>query len=165
MMRCWLTSPYNVVMGMAYVYEVPRAEDNFILWENFSTSYYSISLLLNITLTLMIVTRLILHRRNVRKAIGASESSSGLYTAIVTMLIELYALYAIAYLLFLVLWVVSSPVEDIFSSALSSAQVRVVRLPFSLVHCSLGTSPSNRCYTHRSSLHISSSSGSPSGER
>ena len=56
----------------------------------------------------MIVTRLILHRRHLQKVIGAPDSSVGLYTAIVAMIIESYALYAVVYLLYIVPWALSS---------------------------------------------------------
>ena len=74
----------------------------------------------------MIVTRLIMHRRNVRKVMGASGGAIGLYTAVVTMLIESYALYAVAFLLYMVPWAIESWVLSIFSSVLGAVQVRGV---------------------------------------
>ena len=49
--------------------------------------YLSVSVSLNILLTLMIVIRLILHTRNVRTAMGMS-GIGGLYKTIIVMLIE-----------------------------------------------------------------------------
>ena len=96
-----------------------------------NTAYFSISLSLNVLLTLMIITRLILHIRNIRKTIGAPDGSSGLHTAattVVTMLVESYSLYAVSFLLYLVTWAIdpNSPVVDIFSKPLGHVQVRAV---------------------------------------
>ena len=71
----------------------------------------------------MIVTRLILHRRNIRKAIGASGGAGGLYTAVVTMLIESYALYAATFLTYVVPWSSNSYVASSVSTLLASVQV------------------------------------------
>jgi len=68
---------------------------------SFTTPYYSILVSLNILLTLMIVTRLVLHTWNNRAALGASGGIGGLYKALITMLIESCALYAVSSLLVL----------------------------------------------------------------
>ena len=57
---------------------------------------------------------------------GASGGAIGLYTAVVTMLIESYALYAVAFLLYMVPWAIESWVLSIFSSVLGAVQVRGV---------------------------------------
>lgn len=97
----------------------------------------------------MIVTRLILHRRHLQKVIGAPDSSVGLYTAIVAMIIESYALYAVAYLLYIVPWALSSWLMFPFSKIVGQVQVRTI-LHFR--HCFMLSS--NRGYTYRSSLRI-----------
>ena len=63
-------------------------------------TYLSISLSLNVLLTLIIVIRLIVHARNTRAALGMA-GIGGLSKAIVTMLVESCALYAVISLLFL----------------------------------------------------------------
>lgn len=88
--------------------------------------YFSISLSLNLLLTLMIIVRLVLHSRNIRKAIGASSGAHGLYAAVVTMLVESSALYATTFLLYMVPIATSSYVSYIFSAALGDTQVRAV---------------------------------------
>ena len=85
--------------------------------------YQSIALSLGVILTFMIIIRLALHAKNVRSAIGASAGGAGLYTAVVTMLVESYALYVINYLLFIGLATTGSPYQYIASPLLSSAQV------------------------------------------
>ena len=61
-----------------------------------SISFFSISVSLNVTLTLMIVLRIVLHGRSVRTATGSRAGISGLYKTIATMLIESCALFAVS---------------------------------------------------------------------
>ena len=86
--------------------------------------YISISLSLNVLLTLMIVVRLVLHGRNVRAATGSPGGVSGLYKTIATMLIESSALFAVSSLLVIGVMAVDSPVTNTFSPALAETQVR-----------------------------------------
>lgn len=86
--------------------------------------YFSICLALNVLLTLMIIARLVLHSRNIKKAVGASSGPVSLYSTIITMLVESSALYAIGHLLYIVPTVSDSYVASIFSSALGEIQVR-----------------------------------------
>ena len=90
---------------------------------NFGVPYYTISLSLNVLLTLLIVTRLALHHRAVNKALGTSAPSGGLYKALVTMLVESCALYAVSYLLFIGPWASGSAVSNIFFPILAETQV------------------------------------------
>ena len=116
-----LTNSIGTAMGIAYICQQLKVEHSLTV---FGTSYFSICLALNVILTLMIVTRLILHRRNLRKAIGASDGVSGLYTAIVTMIIESYAIYAATFLAYIVSWAVDSVFVAIPSKGIGAIQVR-----------------------------------------
>ena len=89
-----------------------------------SLPYISISLSLNILLTLMIVVRLILYGRNVRAATGSPVGISGLYKTIATMLIESSALFAVSSLLVIGATAVYSPITNTFSPILAVTQVR-----------------------------------------
>ena len=92
-----LTNVADVAMGIAYIYQGWGTRVDTVASIYFTTSYLSISLSLNVILTLVIVTRLVRNVRNVRKATGTSGGSSGLHTAaapVAMMLIESYALYA-----------------------------------------------------------------------
>lgn len=73
----------------------------------------------------MIIVRLALHNRNIRNAIGASPGPVGLYTAVITMLVESSAIYAIASLLLVIPSAAKSYVGYIFI-ALGEIQVRVL---------------------------------------
>jgi hypothetical protein len=98
--------------------------DSFISF--FEIPHLAISLSLNVLLTLMIIARLTLHSRNIRNAIGASSGPGGLYTAIITMLVESSALNAIGYLLFIIPDAVESNLVYIFAPVLGHMQVRPV---------------------------------------
>jgi hypothetical protein len=93
----------------------------------FSIPFISISILLNVLLTLMIVIRLILHSRNVRAAMGAPAGIGGLSKAIAAMLIESSALYAVNSLL--VVGPQSTATMCIFLPILAETQVRASLQP------------------------------------
>ena len=93
------------------------------------TAYFSISLSLNVILTLMIVGRLLRHSRLIRDAMGPLVRPSGLYNALVSILVESCALYAITFILFIGAWSTSNPAQFIFFPILANIQVRA-RLHF-----------------------------------
>jgi hypothetical protein len=113
-------------MGIARAYEESREMIDTSAAVNIATSYNSICLGLNLLLTLMIVTRLVLHRSNIRKALGASEGASGLYKSIATMIIESYALYAVALLVYTVPWAIGNWADGLFSHVVGTTQVGAV---------------------------------------
>lgn len=117
--------------------------------------YFSISLSLNILITLMIAARLIRHSRNIRSAIGRT-SDNGLYNTVVTMLVESCVLYAVGSLLFLGPLGAKSPIQGIFAPSFGNVQVRVrsfLEAQLSLIVVTNG----------RSSLRTSSFYESPTG--
>jgi len=89
---------------------------------NFAVPYLSISISLNVLLTLMIVGRLVLHSRNVRIATGSPDGVGGWYKTTVTMLVESSALYAVSSLL-VVGWA-STGTVNAFIPILCQTQVR-----------------------------------------
>ena len=109
------------------VYESSRPDSNIqdhVAIFDFGVPSYSISLALNVILTLMIVIRLVLHSQKIRRALGAPATTSGLYNALVTMLVESSALYAVSFLLFIGPWGAGNPSSNIFSPILAETQVR-----------------------------------------
>ena len=88
-------------------------------------AYISICVSLNVLITLMIIMRLALHSRNIRNAIGASPGLGGLYTAVITMLVESSALNAVGYLLYIVS---NSPHKFFFTPPLGEIQVGAASL-------------------------------------
>jgi len=115
----------SVAMGILFIYQTSQPDSS--IWTSvaisFGIPYFSISLSLNVILTLLIVTRLVLHNRNIRVAMGVPPGFTGLYKAIVTMLIESSALYAVSSLLFVGPWGAGSHVADIFLPILAETQV------------------------------------------
>ena len=91
---------------------------------DFGLPYFSVSVSLNIILTLMIVVRLVLHSKDIRATLGAPGGISGLYKALITMLIESSALYAVNSLLVIGLWTAGSSVAKTFFPILAEVQVR-----------------------------------------
>lgn len=71
---------------------------------NFGPIYLSISLSLNVILTFMIVTRLFLHNRVIRNAVGPLSSPSGYTKFANTILIESCALSAVTSLMYIGSW-------------------------------------------------------------
>ena len=123
-----LTDITGVVIGILFVYQNSGMWPDTTTFGDFTTLYYSIAVSLNVLLTLMIVIRLIVHIRNIRKATGTS-GFSGLHaaaTTVVMMLIESYAIYAAALLLFIISWSVDSWASNIFNVVSGTAQVRAL---------------------------------------
>lgn len=121
------TNAIDTAMGIAFIFQISQTisiNSNSVTIANFGTPYYSISISLNVLLTLMIVTRLVLYNRNVRNAMGAPVKARGLYNTAVTILIESCALYAVSYILFIGPWAIGSPVSNIFFPILAETQVR-----------------------------------------
>jgi hypothetical protein len=116
----------DTAMGIAFLYENTRPA-SLALSSSFINKYYiSISHALDTLVTVIIVTRLIMHSRNIRKAIGASTGTNGLYKTVVAMLVESYALYAVAFLLFIIPRASNNPVVNIFFPILVLSRVRVI---------------------------------------
>ena len=109
----------NTATGVMHVYWYSERSGNF----RAGLPYFFISLLLNVLLTIMIVIRLFLHTRNVRTVMGGA-GSGGLCKAIVTMLIESCALYAVSSLAFIGAWGAGSYVIIILFAILSEVRVR-----------------------------------------
>ena len=108
----------NIAMGILYIYQ--NGQPGFA-WS--AVPYFSISLSLNIILTLMIVIRLTLHARGVRTAMGG-VGSGGLCKAIVTMFIESCAIYSMSSVLVLAMMGAGSSAMNIFILIIAQTQVR-----------------------------------------
>ena len=110
----------DTATGILFVYQSSGMKWNAVPI-NFGLPYFSISIALNVLLTLMIAIRLTLYNRNVRTAMGGA-GIGGLCKAVVTMLIESSALYAVSSLL--VVGQSSAGVMEIFLPILAKTQVR-----------------------------------------
>ena len=88
----------------------------------YGTSYYIISLSVNIILTILITIRLLLYRRRARMAIQGDHGSE--YISLAAIVIESAALYSVFALIFIVTYAINNPLNQIFLGVASSAQVR-----------------------------------------
>ena len=96
---------------------------------DFSLAHLSITVSLNVFLTLAIVIRLVLHGRNIRAATASRAGISGLYKTIATMLIESSSLYAVTSLLLIAMWATGSNASGVFVPIHGETQVRVLPRP------------------------------------
>ena len=114
-----LTNAIITAVGTVFIYQHVAT----YTIERTALPYYSILLSLNVLLTFMIVIRIILHARNTRNALGIT-GIGGLCKAVVTMLVESCALYAVSLALVIGPWGARNPITNFFSSILPSTQVR-----------------------------------------
>ena len=143
----------NVVTGTLLL--MPSAEGGggctlgIVSLKNISVSHYSISISLNVLLTLMIVARLVLHSRNIRTSMGIA-GIGGLCKVIITMLIESSVIYATSSLL--VIWLLGTGMggSSGFLFILAETQARALPRPQSLDRLSNVTTDS---IGHRPAAH------------
>lgn len=88
---------------------------------NFTLPYLSLSLALNILLTIAIVLRLLTFRYHIVSALGPKYGTQ--YTSIAAMIIESAALYSTVSITFLVLFGIGNAVSQVFIQSLNQFQV------------------------------------------
>ncbi|KAF5381201.1 hypothetical protein D9757_007863 [Collybiopsis confluens] len=111
----WLLS------GIMYLIQVSTASPFLSSAANFTIIDSSVSLGLNLILTIMIVGRLLIYRHRVSRNFGKSVSQDT-YTGIISMLVESAALYAAFSLFFIIPFALNSSIENIAFQALSMVQ-------------------------------------------
>jgi len=88
------TNLINVGVGIVSLYFQYYGDSETVPGlSEFGVPYLSISVSLNVLLTLMIVIRLVLHGRNIRAAPRSAVGISGLFKTVSTMFIESCALF------------------------------------------------------------------------
>lgn len=110
-------------MGVSLIYQTSQPVETWIS-VFLGSPYYAISLSLNVILTLMIIVRLALHSRDIRNALGRIVKPDRLYTALITILVESSALYAVSCILYIAPWYVGNSLSNIFLVPLTVTQVR-----------------------------------------
>ncbi|KAG6911288.1 hypothetical protein DXG01_002127 [Tephrocybe rancida] len=86
----------------------------------YGTSYYAISLSVNIILTLLITLRLLLYRRTVMKSLPEDHARE--YVSLLTIIVESASLYSIFALIFLITYAINTPVNSVFLTVASFTQ-------------------------------------------
>ncbi|KAG5653910.1 hypothetical protein H0H81_009502 [Sphagnurus paluster] len=128
----------------------------------YGTSYYTLSLGLNIILTILITIRLLIHRRNILATLPEEHAKD--YVSLMTIIIESAALYSVFAFLFLITYAVDHPINQIFLGVASFAQVGAL---FSLPKTFFAHAPQGRAWgkdtlaTHLSTLNFDK--GHPTG--
>ncbi|KAI0797509.1 hypothetical protein C8Q75DRAFT_4286 [Abortiporus biennis] len=86
----------------------------------YGTSYYALSLSLNVLLTFLIALRLLLYRRTIVKALP--EEYGKPYLSIATIIVESAAIYSVFAILFLITYAVNDPVNQTFIAVSQASQ-------------------------------------------
>ena len=87
----------------------------------YGTSYYVISLSVNIILTILITVRLLLYRRQITSTLSPEYGKQ--YVSLATIVVESAAIYSLFALLFIISYAVNNPINQIFLTLASIAQV------------------------------------------
>ena len=107
-----------------WTWTLPYADlSTYVRWGD---AYYSIALSLNVLLTLMLITRLVLHSKNIRSVMGTQDGASGLYKTIITMLVESGALYAASFVSLVGPWASQSIIKYTTFQIFPAIQVRTI---------------------------------------
>ena len=113
-------------MGIALVY-YQISQPTCKIWRDATINIgipYSISVSLDVLLTLMIIARIVLLSKEVRSSLNAPSRISRVYKMTIAILSESSALYAITFLLWIGAWAANDPAEYAFFPLLSQTQVR-----------------------------------------
>ncbi|KAJ3496640.1 hypothetical protein NLJ89_g10457 [Agrocybe chaxingu] len=92
----------------------------------YGTSYFVVSLGVNIILTILIATRLLLYRRKISAIISPDHGSK--YFSLATIFIESAALYSIFAIMFIVTYAIDHPMNQIFLAFASASQINKINL-------------------------------------
>lgn len=87
----------------------------------YGTSYYAISLSVNIILTCLITFRLVMYRREILRSLPQDYASQ--YLSLTAIIVESAALYSLFAILFLITYAISDPTNQVFLGMASAAQV------------------------------------------
>lgn len=117
----------SIVTGVIFISQVLRPDGVVISLTaitRFGAPFLSVTFSLDALLTFMIVAKLILHRKNLRNAMGNMTTNAGeLYKVIATILIESFALNAVTFLIYIGLWGAESFIQFPFNQILAQIQV------------------------------------------
>ncbi|KAJ3712334.1 hypothetical protein DFJ43DRAFT_77685 [Lentinula guzmanii] len=97
--------------GLSFYSKLPLA---------FGTSYYSISLGVNIILTFLITGRLLVYRKQILDSLPAEHAKG--YVSLLTIIVESAATYSICAFLFLITYAVSNPANQVLLFISCAAQ-------------------------------------------
>ncbi|KAF9220044.1 hypothetical protein BS17DRAFT_788125 [Gyrodon lividus] len=88
---------------------------------NWTLPYFTLSLLINIVVTILIVLRLFLYRRRMIQVLGPGHATES--TSVAAMVVESASIYSTFSLLFLITFITKSPVSNTFLQVLGETQL------------------------------------------
>ena len=115
----------NAGLGIGFLIQVSTTNPYVTNGVNFTLPYLSLSLALNIILTIAIVLRLLTFRYRIVSVLGPQYGTQ--YTSIAAMIVESAALYSAVSITFLVLFGIGNPVSQVLIQSLNQFQVRLIR--------------------------------------
>lgn len=88
----------------------------------YGTAYFTISLSVNIVLTLLIIARLVMYRRRVANSMPADHANH--YVSLAAIMVESAALYSIFAFIFIIAYGIQHPIYEALLTIAPSTQVR-----------------------------------------
>ncbi|KZV68536.1 hypothetical protein PENSPDRAFT_609927 [Peniophora sp. CONT] len=107
--------------GILWLIQISTTSPYIAQIVNWTIPFLSLSLAINILVTLFIVSRLLFHRHRIASALGNRYGTQ--YTSIAAMIVESAAIYSAFSLLFLVPFGLNSPISEIFLQSLGQVQI------------------------------------------
>ena len=119
-----IANALHLVMGVLWTVQSSQPGLSFYsaLPMAYGTSYYAISLSVNIVLSLLIVARLFQYKRTVARTMTHEHAQQ--YLSLATVLVESAALYSLFAFLFLITYATNNPINQIFLGVAQATQVR-----------------------------------------
>ncbi|KAG1751343.1 uncharacterized protein EDB91DRAFT_1104869 [Suillus paluster] len=112
----------SVGLGIMWILQVTTTSPYFSSTNiNYTVPYLSVSLALNIIITIIIVLRLLTYRYRISRVLGSSYGTQ--YTSIAAMIIESAALYSAFSVAFLTLFLLNNPISETFIESLTQVQI------------------------------------------
>ena len=113
-------------MGLLWLIQISQTgpfENSSINW---TIPYFTLSLSLNVLVTIAIVLRLLLYRHRIANVLGTSHGSQ--YTSIAAMIVESAAIFSAFSICFLIPFALNSSISSIFLQALGQVQISATLL-------------------------------------
>jgi len=110
----------SFVTGTLFLLQISAASPFVSAKLDWTIPYFSISLAINLFVTIAIVSRLLLFRRRIASVLGPSHGTQ--YTSVAAMIIESAALFSVFSVLFLVPFGLKSSMASIFLESMGQVQ-------------------------------------------
>ena len=116
-----MTNISSIALGVVWIFQSSRRSLYSSVAIDFGTAYYMSSLGVNILVTILITTRLVLHRREIVDILPPEHAAC--YLSMTSIIIESAALYSVTALVFIISYALDNPINQIFLSLASACQV------------------------------------------